>query len=114
MAHLVGQVDLTDQSPRKEAGLMAEQEDQKDQEMRLKKRSLSVASIPLHRVLERLKPPTATIVQEREPALFSVKENQVAPTWQIELGLMLYNRIVEILVRTWQVQAVTANADQLV
>ena len=49
-----------------------------------------------------------------EPALFSVKENQVAPTWQIELGLLFYNRIVEILVRTWLVQAVTANADQLV
>ena len=52
--------------------------------------------------------------QAREPALFSVNENQVAPTWQIELGSMLYNRSVEILVGTWQVQAVTANADQLV
>ena len=64
MAHLVGQVDLTDQGLKKEAGMMAEQEDQRDQEMRLKNRSLSVASILLHRVLERLKPPTVIMVQE--------------------------------------------------
>ena len=77
MAHLVGQADLTDQGLKKDAGMMAEQEHQKDQEMRLKKRSLSVASIPLHRVLERLKPPTATIVQEgRELA----RKNQVECT----------------------------------
>ena len=78
MAHLVGQADLTDEGLKKEAGLMAEQEDQRDQEMRSKKRSLSVASILLHRVLERLKPPTVTIVQEDQG--LARKKNQVECT----------------------------------